>query len=447
MQLPHARAVLRSLPLLAAALIGACASSNKPLTVRNPKAVRAILDSAGALPEEYRGPRVRLRVEQDFRNPNNLAAFLRLEDDAYVMVVNVGPDGFAQVVFPEKPADDGFLRGGRSYKIPAFFPGFATNALTGFGYHDRFVAFQRSEFASAMARGPGFVFAIASEEPLNMEAAVNYGMWDEFRLPTDAILFHPNAVVNYYADAVRTSDETWIRGSVARYAGWVPTPARFASGFGRSAYCGYNMGWGSSYWVTDPGFRSSGFLPAPIWTAAFGMDDCGPPRLLIPQRGLLGPPAVVPNTPQVPLDSTTAPEEPTKPKPNPPGAHPKKPEPVEQARRIADLLDKNAMELTPGGRWRARQPTFLARERDRIERMGGPTWARGGTRSYDPIDGTRYGASGTTRVAIDGGYGSGESVARGTTTSAASGLGGNSAGTHSAGGVPGGSTAGPAKKQ
>ena len=140
----------RAVPLLAAVALTACAANRPATRVTGAEAIRATLDSAGLLAQEP-GPEIRLRAEQEFGGPDNIDAVLRLDDDAYVMVVNVGPDGYARVVFPETPADDGLLRGGRSYRLPSFFPGFATNASSALSMSGRFIPFQRSEFASVTA--------------------------------------------------------------------------------------------------------------------------------------------------------------------------------------------------------------------------------------------------------------------------------------------------------
>src|SRR3712207_3843996 len=87
-------------------------------------------DPRGADPSELadeRGPRVRIWTQDELNSFSRIRPVIRVEDDAYVIVVNVGLDGYANVVFPESPDDDGFMRGGRTYRLSNFFPGFANN--------------------------------------------------------------------------------------------------------------------------------------------------------------------------------------------------------------------------------------------------------------------------------------------------------------------------------
>src|SRR5687768_3484078 len=64
-----------------------------------------------------RGPRAQIWTTDEFGTGNRIRASFRLADDAYVIVVNVGLDGYANVIFPESPDDDGFVRGGRTYRL------------------------------------------------------------------------------------------------------------------------------------------------------------------------------------------------------------------------------------------------------------------------------------------------------------------------------------------
>src|SRR5918992_5752706 len=109
-----ARRTAAVLPFLA--VLSACATTGAART----SGPAAPLDRA-----EERGPRVHLWTTDEFGSRDRVRPAFRLEDDAYVIVVNVGLDGYARVIFPESPDDDGFMRGGRTYRLPAFFPGFA----------------------------------------------------------------------------------------------------------------------------------------------------------------------------------------------------------------------------------------------------------------------------------------------------------------------------------
>src|ERR687895_1983978 len=113
---PLAARAAAILPLVA--LISACVTAGGLRSAGSPAEREAAVD---------RGPRVQIWTTDEFGTGNRIRTSFRLDDDAYVIVVNVGLDGYARVIFPESPEDDGFMRGGRTYRLPAFFPGFANN--------------------------------------------------------------------------------------------------------------------------------------------------------------------------------------------------------------------------------------------------------------------------------------------------------------------------------
>lgn len=375
------RTTSRALPLLAAAALSACAPANRPATrVMGMEAIRATLDSAGLLAQDE-GPEIRLRAEQAFGNPSNIDAVLRLDDDAYVMVVNVGPDGYARVLFPDRPGDDGFLRGGRSYRIPGFFPGFATNVANtaGLGYH-AFVPYRRSEFASPTARGPGYVFAVASPRPIDFQSVADLGLWDDFRLPLDGMMLDPRYVVRYYQDAAFGEGRLpEVTASIARYAGWIPGTTQFAS-----ASCATgNFG----RLFTPVSWRSGfGYGPVPIWaTSAYVPGFSGGPCYRPNRYFLVSKPPLKPGwTPKPP--PVMPPHDSTAPPPSDSGAKPRAPSapvgtPYEPGKPgVAPppsvITDGQTIELTPGTQRRLRQERWLSQRREALENAGGPAWTR-----------------------------------------------------------------------
>lgn len=104
--------------------------------------------------EMQRDLRVRVWTEDErdlFRPGERTRVLLRTDEDAYVAVLHVDTRGDVEVLFPATPYDDGFLRGRRLYSLP------------GAGAASRSWSVQGSP-------GIGYLYAVASEEPLNLRA-------------------------------------------------------------------------------------------------------------------------------------------------------------------------------------------------------------------------------------------------------------------------------------
>jgi hypothetical protein len=95
--------------------------------------------------------RVRVWLDNDrdvLRLNDRTRVLVRTNGDAYVAVIHIDTNGDVEFIYPSSPYDDGFLRGGRSYALPARGSGWL-NIRGGYGI--------------------GYVFAIASEEPLDLQ--------------------------------------------------------------------------------------------------------------------------------------------------------------------------------------------------------------------------------------------------------------------------------------
>jgi len=132
---------------------------------------------------EREGPRVTVSAEfgnVSYGGSRHVRAHVRLDDDAYVLVGQITPDGIVRIVFPEGPTDDGFLRGRQSYQTAEFFAGFDDQyryrmATSAFG---RFGAATRDSYDN----GFGFLFVVASWRPMRFDRFSTGGAWDSFEL-------------------------------------------------------------------------------------------------------------------------------------------------------------------------------------------------------------------------------------------------------------------------
>ena len=188
-----------------------------------------------------RGPRVQIWTTNETFSADRIRPSFRLDHDAYVVVVNVGRDGYANVIFPESPDDDGFMRGGRTYRLPAFFPGFARHFRS--DYQRLYTA--TGAYDDVYDRYAGYVFVIASWRPMQLREAEELGLWDDYRLAAHEDRLEPYVVMHRFADQL-------VRGSrrdyTARFARYAAFSRRFA---GRSAFAScalYGPAWGYVPW-------------------------------------------------------------------------------------------------------------------------------------------------------------------------------------------------------
>ncbi|HEX8904446.1 MAG TPA: DUF4384 domain-containing protein, partial [Longimicrobiaceae bacterium] len=104
-----------------------------------------------------RGLTVRVWLENDrdlFYPGAQTRVYVRPSEDSYVAVVHITPDGDVEFLWPRNYYDDGFLEGGRSYALDGSTGG--RYLRVGYGY------------------GMGYVFAVASDEPLDLRRARDY---------------------------------------------------------------------------------------------------------------------------------------------------------------------------------------------------------------------------------------------------------------------------------
>jgi uncharacterized protein DUF4384 len=294
---PSAMRTAAVLPLLAA--LSACATAGGARPV-GPAGER------GAVAE--RGPGAQIWTTDEFGSGNRIRASFRLDDDAYVIVVNVGLDGYANVVFPESPDDDGFMRGGRTYRLPPFFPGFANNFRA-----SRYARLHNatSAYDDIYDRYAGYVFIIASWRPMHFQLTEALGLWDDYRLAAHDEKLEPYVVIHRFADQLVPGPSRDYTARFARYAA-------FEGGFGRAgsfASCtyyspalGYFPWWalqtGGSAWIPLYGFGYN--LPGSGCRGRFGISVAGFPQV----GGPIVKPPVRPTPAPGSGDTTTKPRHP-----------------------------------------------------------------------------------------------------------------------------------------
>lgn len=181
--------------------------------------------AAGPVAAQRANSPIQLRVQDQVSSSSYITAVARLANDAYVMVVNVGPDGYARVIFPASPTDAARLRGDSSYAFPEFHPGFpSTIRPASIASTMEYRRYPRPALAPVSAEGPGYVFAIASSNPIDFAAVEKAGMWARYHVAEERMLRDPALLMARYAEVVRgKGGADGLSSAFARYAGWEPT--------------------------------------------------------------------------------------------------------------------------------------------------------------------------------------------------------------------------------
>jgi hypothetical protein len=185
-----------------------------------------------------RTPRVHLYV------PSTTAAIsryvdaqIRVDEDAYVIVLAVDLDHRVRVLYPEDPSDLGFVSKSQTQHMSRFFTGFG--GIAGSSYY-----YSAYGSVSASRYRRGAVFALASDRPFQLDRIVDKdGDWNEDAL--SRILFTSNTSYSLGVALTMTgqhftSDESTFAGS----QGFTSLASQSFSG------CGY----GDSFY--DSGFQN-----------------------------------------------------------------------------------------------------------------------------------------------------------------------------------------------
>ncbi len=222
---------------------------------------------AGGSANQDGGPRVSIYAEVENSSGAELVrANFHLDDDAYVLVGHIDADGVLRITFPEAPVDNGFVHGHASYHTAQFFGGFASQ------YRARFTTgLERPNVNAAMDSydgGLGWVFVIASWQPMHFEKFSTGGYWDSFELNDADYMKDPRpAVYELAALLAGTNSSSYtvrfanVHDTQSLYSG---SRSLFASNSFGAEMCN-GFGYGFSYGFASTPFGFNVFNPISMY--------------------------------------------------------------------------------------------------------------------------------------------------------------------------------------
>jgi hypothetical protein len=183
-------------------------------------------------------PRVRVWVDDDrLRYGAPIRVNFRVDQDAFVTIGRVERDGTLQIIFPRSPNDNAAVYGGEDYYVDA------------------------RAVSSASYRGGnyGYVFAIASYEPLDLSAFARGNTWRYTYAANFRLTGRPEETIEYVADRILFDRETTYGYDLEFYSSRDQGYGLYASRFCVSYYCNQ---YGAAYLSTfcDPYLGYSGFM-------------------------------------------------------------------------------------------------------------------------------------------------------------------------------------------
>ena len=241
----HLRNVGSALGVLA--LAAACASfGTMPANTRYRSTSAGIFEGAARDSliaqsiADREGPRVSIRaVFTNVDNTRHVRANFDLEDDAYVVVGHLDPDGVVRIVFPADPRDDGFVTGSKSYQTNEFFAGFSDEYR--WRARDRSLIRNSAASRDSYDGGLGYVFIIASWRPMRTDQFSNGNKWDTFEVADRDYLRDPRPAINELAALLAGDNREAYTVQYARYFNTIASTSPFdGGGFGSEFCSGYS---------------------------------------------------------------------------------------------------------------------------------------------------------------------------------------------------------------
>jgi hypothetical protein len=206
---------------------------------------------------DRQGPAASIHAEvSNAADSRRLRAVFHLDDDAYVVVGQIGADGVLRIVFPVDPGDDGFVKGNKTYQTNEFFAGFNDE----FRYRARQTGLFRdvSSANDSYDGGLGYVFIVASWRPMRFTQFSTDGKWDSFEIADQTYMRDPRPAINELASLLAGENREAYTVQYARsYTTLALTDA--SSGLFNSGYCS--------------GYQPLGFDSSPF--GAFGYNGIG----------------------------------------------------------------------------------------------------------------------------------------------------------------------------
>jgi len=122
-------------------------------------------------------PPIQLWISDDrrFLPGDGAKVQVRTEDDGYLLVFHVDPEGYLRVLFPMDPGKDNFVRGGKKYEVKSR------------GGREAF---------EADSRGRGTVYAAVSRDPFRFDGFVLGDHWDYRALAPSRLSNNPEPELN-----------------------------------------------------------------------------------------------------------------------------------------------------------------------------------------------------------------------------------------------------------
>jgi hypothetical protein len=237
----YSRRIAFVLAVLSAGGLAACASGTggardgNIIRLSDRARVREVMDSLQEQAVERQlaadgregGPRVSIYSDGEFGSVDRVTTRFRLDDDGYVAVFNVDRDGRVRTLYPEDPADAGFLRGGYTYKLPSFFPGFGSRGFSsyapGFGGSGYSLARYGAGTVASRTydRQGGYVFVVASWSPLRLDRLEEEDLWDTYQVAERLGDLSPYRLMREYADLLVPRGRSWYTVDYRYYhGGW-----------------------------------------------------------------------------------------------------------------------------------------------------------------------------------------------------------------------------------